>query len=259
MMPTNQHTPALKMRTMAAALCCSAFASPVVAQETPVGFSVGLGVAAGNGIFVGEDKKATAFPILRYDSDAFSIGLPDGARVTLFDQGSFRISGIVTPRLSAIDSSDSADLDGFDRELTAGGGIQLRYNIAQQTRLSLRAVTELTDEHEGSEVDLSVSQALPIGNFPLRVTAGAKWQSEELAAYTYGVSAADAAASSFAQYDPGKIIITHISIGTAIPINDRARVLANVRAEFLPDEVSNSPIMDEKVSIGALIGISYSF
>lgn len=209
-----------------------------------LGFSVGLGVAAGNGIFVGEDKKATAFPILRYDSDAFSIGLPDGARVTLFDQGSFRIRGIVTPRLSAIDSSDSADLDGFDRELTADGGIQLRYNIAQQTRLSFRAVTELTNEHGGSEVNLSVSQALPIGNFPLRLNAGVKWQSEELAAYTYGVSAADTAASSFAQYEPGDIIIPHISIGTAIPINHRARALADVRAEFLPDEVSGSPIID---------------
>lgn len=234
-------------------------ASPVVSQETPEGFSVGLGVAAGNGIFVGQDEKATALTIIRYDSNALSISFPDGARVMLFDQGNFRISGIVTPRLSAIGSSDSVDLDGFNRTLTADGGIQLRYNIAQQTRLSFRAVTELTNEHEGSEVNLSVSQALPIGNFPLRLNAGVNWQSEELAAYTYGVSAADTAASSFAQYEPGDIIIPHISIGTAIPINHRARALADVRAEFLPDKVSDSPIIDEKVSIGAFIGISYSF
>ena len=259
MMPTNQHTPLLKMRPLAAALCCSALASPVVAQEGPEGFSIGLGVAAGNGIFVGDDASATALPILRYDSDAFSIGFPDGARVTLFDLGNVRLSGIVSPRLSAIDASDSADLDGFDRELTADGGIQVRYNIAPQTQLSFRAVTELTDEHGGSEVDLSVSQALPIGTFPLRLSAGVTWHSEELAAYTYGVSAADAAASSFSQYDPGEIIVPHISIGTAIPINDRARILANVRAEFLPDAVSDSPIIDDDVSIGAFIGISYDF
>lgn len=258
-MPRNRQSPILKKGTLAAALCCSALARPVVAQEGTEGFSVGLGVAAGNGIFVGEDERVTAFPILRYDSDAFSIGFPDGARVTLLDRDNFRLSGIVMPRLSAIDFSDSADLDGFDRALTADGGLQLRFNIAQQTQLSFRAVTELTDEHGGSEVDLSVSQALPIGSFPLRLSAGVTWQSDELAAYTYGVSAADAAASSFPQYDPGEIIIPHISMGTAIPINDRARVLANVHAEFLPDEVSDSPIIDEKVSIGAFIGISYSF
>lgn len=253
------NTAHLGRAALSAALSLTLFVLPVGAQERPEGFSVGVAVAAGNGIYVGEDESVIVLPTVRYDSEVFSVGFPDGARLTVFSRDDFRVSAIVAPRLSGIDTSDSDDLDDFDREITADGGFQLRYTFAKRTQFILRAVTELTDEHDGSEVGLSVSHAFPIAGFPLRLGAGLKWQSEELALYEYGVSAADAAASTFAEYDPGDVIIPHVSIGTAVPVYDRARILASVRAEFLPDEISDSPIVDEDVSVRAFIGLSYNF
>lgn len=252
----------ISTRTRAVALAAAAvagLAQPLSAQDRPEGFSVGLGVAAGTGLFVGGDGEVGALPIIRYESDAFSFGLPDGLRVTLFDQGRLRLSGVVSPRFSGIDVSDSPLLSSFDRDITADGGVQLQFALAERTDLTVRAVTELTDEHGGSQLSASVSHALPLGLLPLRVGAGVAWKSEELATYEFGVTAADAAVSTFAAYNPGDVIVPHLSIGTTIPINDRTSVIANLRAEFLPDEISNSPIIDEDVAVGAFLGISYRF
>ena len=258
----KRNGPHLGFQKYAAVLAALSFvlvASAIDAQDRSEGFSVGVGFAAESGTFVGEDNTTIGLPILRYESEAFSIGLPDGLRVTLFRQESLRVSAVVTPRLSGIDSSDAAELGGFDRQITADGGFQFRYDLAERTELNLRAVTELTDEHGGSEVGLSVSQRLPVGGFPLRLGAGLTWQSEELASYRFGVSAADAAASTFAEYDPGDIVFPQISVSTAIPLNERVSVIASLRADLLPDEVADSPIVDEDVSIGAFFGLSYNF
>ncbi len=244
---------------IAVAATLSIFAAPAAAQDRAQGVSVGLGVAAGNGIFVGGDGEAGVLPSIRYDSDAVSVGLADGLRVTLFEQDALRFSAIVAPRFSAIDISDSPALDGFDREITADGGVQLRYSLGGGAAITARAVTELTDEHGGSEFALSISQPAPIGGIPVRFGAGVTWQSEDLAAYNFGVTPADAAASTFAPYNPGAVLIPHISVGASIPLSDRVSLVGSVRAEFFPDDITDSPIIDEDIGVGAFLGISYSF
>lgn len=229
-----------------------------LAQEQPQGFSVGAGVAGGSGLYIGEDDGAMVLPLLRYDSDAFSVGVPDGLRVTLLDSGDFRLSAVVAPRFSETDASDAPELDGLDRDLTADGGIQARYRVGDLTSLRVQAVTELTDAHGGSEVSLGLSHAIPIGRFPLLLEGGATWQSDALSSYLYGVSATEATTAR-AAYEPGDVVIPHISIGTAIPITNNIQVVGNIRAEFLPDGVSNSPIIDEEVSVSGLFGLRYSF
>ena len=237
----------------------SAFATSAMAQDRAEGFSVGLSVAAGNGIFVGGDGEAGALPSFRYDSDALSFGLATGLRVTVFEQDALRFSAIVAPRFSAIDISDSSALSGFDREITADAGVQVRYILGGGAALTAKAVTELTDEHGGSELALSISQATPVAGIPVRFGAGVTWQSDDLALYNFGVTPADAAASTFAPYNPGDVLIPHISVGTSIPLSDRVRLNGSVRAEFFPDAITDSPIIDEDIGVGAFLGISYSF
>lgn len=240
-------------------VCLGLMALPASAQDAPQGVSLGIGLAAANGYLIGEDTQALALPILRYDSAAFSVGFPDGLRMTVFENEALRFSAVVTPRLSAIALSDAAELDGIDRALTADGGVQLDVNLAaSRTRLTLRAVGELTDEHRGQEVSLGVTQALPVGGMPVLLGAGLSWQSTELTSYLYGVGT-DEATPGRAAYAPGDVVIPYVSIGTMVPVSDHVRLVANLKAEFLPDAVSKSPIIDEDVSVGAFLGLSFSF
>ncbi|MEM7683259.1 MAG: MipA/OmpV family protein [Pseudomonadota bacterium] len=245
-------------RLVASVLALTSIPFDAIAQEQPQGFSIGVGVAGGPGLYVGEDADAMALPLLRYDSDAFSIGVPDGLRVTLLDRNDFRLSAVIAPRFSEIDASDAPELDGLDRELTADGGIQAIYRFGDLTSLRFQAVTELTDEHGGSEVSLDLSHAIPLGRVPLLLKGGVTWQSEGLSSYLYGVSASEATGARPA-YSPGDVVVPHFSVGTAIPVARNTRLIASIRADFLPDEVSSSPIVDEDVTLRGFFGITHNF
>ncbi len=59
-------------RLVASFLALTSIPLAALAQEQPRGFSIGVGVAGGTGLYVGEDANAMALPLLRYESDAFA-------------------------------------------------------------------------------------------------------------------------------------------------------------------------------------------
>ncbi|WP_299744242.1 MipA/OmpV family protein [uncultured Tateyamaria sp.] len=229
-----------------------------LAQQPAEGFTLGLGVTHSTSIFVGENNETQALPLLRYEAEAFSIGIPDGLRVTLISNQQLQFSAVVSPRFSALDDTDSPALAGIDRDITVDGGVQLRYSFGHGTQLHLRALTELSDDHGGHEIAAEVRQPLPLGQTPLLLSAGLTWQSDDLARYSYGVFANEAAIGRPA-YAPGNVIIPHIAVSTVFPINDRVNLVGSVRATFLPDDVSDSPIVDEDVGLSSFVGLSYRF
>lgn len=233
-----------------------AVAGPATAQMQPEGFSVGVAVSTGVSPFVGVDDDPMALPLLRYDSERVSIGFPDGLRVTVFEQDGLRFSGVLSPRLSEIGRSDAATLSGLDREITLDGGVQVDYSFGRGTGLVFRAVTELTDEHGGHEISLGARQALPLGRVPVFLGAGVDYLSGDLSEYVYGVRSGD---TGFALYAPGDVFVPYLNVGAAIPITDRASVVANARVQFLPDDVVNSPIIDDDIAFGVLLGLQYRF
>lgn len=245
-------------RLAAGLLAAAASASAAYAQQEPDGFSAGIGVGYANSVFVDDDSTAQALPLIRYDTPQFSLGLPDGARVTLFGDDQLRLSAVLAPRFSALDDADSLALDGIERDVTLDGGAQLVYRFGAGTLLRVRALTELTDEHGGQELGAEISQPVPLGRQILLASAGATWLSGDLAQYTYGVLPGEAIAGR-PSYDPGSVVIPHISLSTVFPVSERARIIGSVRAEFLPDAVTDSPIVDADVGISSFVGLSFQF
>jgi MipA family protein len=154
--------------------------------------------------------------------------------------------------------TDSAELTGIDRDHTLDGGVQLDFDLSEATGLVAKAVMEVTDEHDGQEVMLALQHRLFLGQVPLMVDAGLKWQSEELSNYLYGVRDSEATGTR-AAYSPGEVAISYPSVGTAVPISDKARIIGAVRADFLSDEVSDSPVIDKDVDATMTLGLAFSF
>ncbi len=235
-----------------------ALATPTQAQERAEGFSVGVGLTHPSSIFAGEDGTMQVFPLLRYDTDAFSVGIPEGLRVTVFSDQDLRLGAVIAPRLSALSDVESAELAGIDRDLTFDGGASVRYLYRRGTQLRLRAVTELSDEHGGQEISAELRQPIPLGRIPLLASAGLTWMSDDLAQYSYGVLASEALAGRL-EYAPGDVIIPHVSVSSVFPISDNLNLVGSVRAEVLPDEVTNSPIVDEDIGVNTFLGLTYQF
>ena len=229
-----------------------------IAQQEQDGFSIGFGLTYSDSVFVGEDSDPQILPLLRYESDRFSLGVPQGARLTVFERNQLRVSAVVSPRFSALEDPDGRELAGIDRELTADGGLQLRYRFGPGTQIRFRAVTELTDEHGGSELSASITQPVPVGQTPLLLSAGVTMMDPDLAQYTYGVFESEATRDR-PEYSPDAVIIPNLSVSSVFALSETVSLTGSVRAEFLPDEVTDSPIVDADVSVSTFLGISYQF
>ena len=225
-----------------------------VAQE---GFSFGAGVSISSSPYVGEDTQARAVPILRYQGDGWRIGT-DGAALDLYSTAPLSAQAILLPRFTALDDPDSDELDGIDREITLDGGLSFSYALGERTSVSAILLQELTGEHDGQEVDLSVSTGFALGALPLNVTGGMSWKSSGLGSYLYGVER-DESTDGRSDYEVGGSITPYVSLSSGFALSEAAQLVGSVKMEFLPEDVSDSPIVDEDTVTSGFVGVQLSF
>ncbi|WP_224826711.1 MipA/OmpV family protein [Cognatishimia sp. MH4019] len=230
-------------------------AGTALAQE---GFSFGLGASVSSNPYIGEDETDFgAVPILRYQGDGWRVGT-DGAGIDLYRGAPITAEAILLPRFTALSDPDSDELDGIDREITLDGGLSFSYALGESTALSARVLQELTGEHDGREFDLSVSTGLALGAVPLSVTGGMSWKSEGLGSYLYGVEGREATADR-SEYDVDASVTPYVSLSSGFPLSQAARLVGSVKVEFLPDEVTDSPIVEDDTVTSGFVGVQLSF
>ena len=233
-------------------------AGAAVAQEEGQGFSFGLGATVSSNPYVGDDDTSVlGVPILRYQGDGWRIGT-DGAALDLYTGTPFEAEAILLPRFSALDDPDSDELDGIDREITLDGGLSVTYALGPQTEVSALVLQELTGEHDGQEIDLSVSTGLALGAVPLSLTGGMSWKSDDLGSYLFGVER-DEATADRPEYELDGSVTPYLSLSSGYPLSGAATLVGSVKVEFLPDEVTDSPIVEDDTVTSGFVGVQLSF
>ena len=227
------------------------------AQDGPQGFSAGLAAGVSSSPYVGEDDELGAVPFLSYQGNGFSVGT-NGVSVTVLNPPSGQLEAVLTPRFSALSDPDSSALQGIDRDITADIGLRYTWSLAPETEVRATLLQEVTGEHDGQEADLQITQSLIAGRLPMQVFAGATWRSEELSEYMYGVLPGEAQAGRPA-YAPGSTIVPYIGASAAFPLSDSTSLFGAVRAEFLQDAITDSPIIDDSASVGVQLGLRFAF
>ena len=227
------------------------------AQGAPDGFTIGaLGIASSSP-YAGEGASTAVVPLLAWKQGNLSIST-EGLRLGVFDRDALALSALVALRFAPFDGGNTGPLAGMDRGITVDAGVLAEYALAEGTKLSLRAVTEVTGEHGGQEVTLGAQSRVAIAGIPMLLGGGAKWQSSGLSEYVYGVPASDAAVGRPA-YAPGATVVPYLSVGTMYPINAQTRIFGTIKTEFLPDAITGSPIIDDSVVTSLAIGVSFGF
>ncbi|MEL7213697.1 MAG: MipA/OmpV family protein [Pseudomonadota bacterium] len=230
-------------------------AGSAMAQE---GFSFGLGTSVSSNPYVGEDDTTVGVvPILRYQGQGWRVGT-DGAGVDLYQGSPLSAEAVLLPRFTALQDPDDDELDGIDRETTLDGGLSLSYALSDRASLSATVLQELTGEHDGQEVDLSLSTALLLGAVPLNVTGGMSWKSDALGTYLYGVEGGEATDDRPA-YDLDGSVTPYLSLSSGFPLSEAAQLVGSVKVEFLPGEVRDSPIVEDDTVTSGFVGVQLSF
>lgn len=230
---------------------------PAISQESPEGWSIGGIVAAGQSIYVGETAGAIALPSISYKQGDWEFGL-NGISANLYDEGASKITFLIRPRFPEFSPDDTPELNGLEQNVTGDAGAKWTYRIDSETTFELTAVQEVTDAHNGQEVEFFIERKVQLGPVPIWASASLNWQSSNLSDYLYGVSASEARSGRPA-YNPGAVLIPSVALTSGYPLGDKAFLFGVLGYRVLPSEVTDSPIIDRDDELSLITGISYSF
>ena len=226
--------------------------------ETSSNFSVGAAYINSNSIYTGVGSTSRFMPSIAYENDKVKVGLREGVSYQFIDNEAFNMSAAIAPNFRPYDSSDSTTLSGMDRKMTFDGVIMGSVDIIRGSTLKLKMASEVTNEFNGTLVDLAFSQFIPIGGQPVIFSLGSKNYDSNRSEYFFGVKSSEAVVGR-AAYDPGPVAITYLSVNTFFNITPDIGAFANITTNFLPSKVKNSPIISKGSNTAAILGLSYSF
>lgn len=244
-------------RLFALGLC--ALALPAAAQDgtgRPDGWSLGGIIAADTNPYIGQGSDIIPLPLVSFRNGPFELST-NGLSYELYRQGPFGFTLGARPRFSGLISTDGPQLDGIDRRVTGDVALEMRYDIGRlYAGADLRQ--EFTGEHDGQEARLRFGLRQTVGSVRLDWSAGAAWQSGDLSRYVWGVSDAEARAGRSA-YDPGGVLVPFVGLRGMMPLSENWSVLGTLRADFLPDTVTDSPIIEDDTLISGGVGVQFRF
>lgn len=231
-------------------------------------WSLGIGARIKESPYAGEGNNIRPVPLLSYEGErVFWRGLSGG--VHLFKGDAFTLDAILSGRFDGFDIEDlgrrellanglDADLledrdDGLDVGLAAGWR-------SRAGEFKLEALADVTDASGGYELKLDYGYALHWGRTTIVPGVGVAWMSKDLANYYYG-TLDEEIARGVPSYRPGSVVVPQVSVGFSRPFGRKWRMLGGVSYEFLPDKISDSPLLEPDTSgVPRLtIGFSRSF
>lgn len=228
-------------------------------EEQGLGFSVGVGVWGVRNPMEGAKKEPESgfFPYISYENDWLSID-PSGAAVKVFGAEHFMVQGLVAPRWLLVDPKDSTIHNDLKRK--SGVDLGARASVmAGPVMGSIEYRGDVSDRSNGHEVtgELGVEVDLP-GNGSLGVKGGAYWRDSNLNTYLYGVYV-DEARPDRPAYRIEEGFSPFAGLMLRYPVIDKVEVVMASEVEFLPDRITDSPIIARQIVPSAFIGMFYSF
>lgn len=235
-------------------------------QQDASRWGIGAGAAAIDSPYAGEDIRIRPIPLLSYEGEKFFFRGPIGGyhfintRAFSFDLiGAARFDGIDIEDLGAAELAargiDRRLLEDRDDQLDAGLGLSWRGDFGE---VQLRAVTDITDTSSGQEVSLTYSHRMQIGLFTVTPLVGVSYLSEDLANYYYGILDEEVS-RGVADYKPGGAVAPQAGVNLMRPFGEHWAMMGSVRYMLLPDEFSDSPLIESSSSTSVFLGLTYRF
>jgi MipA family protein len=230
---------------------------PGRAQAEGLRYSIGLLAGAGQSPFDEDGTEAGLIPDFQIEGDRFSFGT-SGLTYDVIQRGEFTLSARLAPRWFAADPADVAGLEQLKRDIAVEAGLSARFAFGN-FEAELEALQDVSDTHGGMAVNAALSTGFSVSDrFTIGAKVGATWMDADLATYSYGVLPAEAS-GSLAAYRVGESVIPSISINASYAITDQVSLTGGVETSFLPDSVTDSPIVKRDTLTSAMIGMRYEF
>ena len=236
--------------------------------EGPPRWGLGLAAVVSDSPYAGEGTRVTPVPLVSYYGDHFYFrGITAGWMFVHND--SFELSALAKFRF------DGFDVDDLGREELARNGVDYRLLEDRDKgldlglgmvwsggagQLELELLADATDTSGGQEVSLQYGYPLDLGKATLTPTVGVNWLSKDMANYYYGTLDTEVA-RGVVDYKPGSVTIPSVGFNYFRPLGEKWSLMGSVKYNLLPDEISDSPLVERDTDGNAsmFIGLSRSF
>lgn len=256
----------------ALAALCSLTQAQSLSQEPAYGFSghIGMGVAAMPTYEGSPNDRAIAAPELAltyrsHDWGTVELG-PRGVFWNAFESGRFRFALVAQFDLGRKDKDTSAlNPTPGDKRLAGMGNVQASTEAGVGIGygpVMLVARQSLSERGpKGVQADLTVEMPWSLTDrFGLRFALGATWANRDYMQTYFGVTAAQAQATTFAVYTPkAGCRKVDASVGAEYALASRWKLQGNVGFTQLGDDAAASPIVSRRNSASAALGVAYAF
>jgi outer membrane protein len=234
-------------------------------------FSVSTGtrpITAGLGILYKDkpykdydnDEKSSLVPVILYEGESFFVrGSSLGWK--FIDNKGLEFAAVGEYLADGYDHSDSDYLSGMkDRDPSFGVGAHVIWN-PEALGFKLAAVTDVTDNSDGSQVRGEVFYKYRTGDWMFKPSAGFVWQSENYNDYYYGVKESEArpsigrtaySANDDFNYRLGAVAVYQQKTSPWM-------FAGGLRYDIFGNEIEDSSIVDEDNEMTAFIGVAYTF
>jgi outer membrane protein len=243
----------LKAATLA--LLCVPLAAHA-AGEAPPRWTFGALAIERDAPYRGLDEGLIVAPLVRFEGERFYLrGLRGG--VVLHESGGFAFGPFLQFRGDGYDSADSDFLAGMDdRRFSLDGGFAASWRGDDFGQIEFSVATDVLDRSGGHEAELSYTALFDVGGWTFVPAVAAKWQSEDLVDYYWGVRA-DEALPGRPAYRADAALLPELSLLVTRRFGAWT-LYARVAHTWLPDEIADSPIVDGNGRTGVILGLGWS-
>lgn len=220
---------------------------------------VGVGVIGRSSPYIDSDETVLQpIPVITYIGEKLQ-WLGPSVQYALAGSGQWRLAATASYRIGVYEENDSPALVGLgDRDGALMAGLGFRFEAPGGVNLSLRYEHDVLDRIGGGAASARASKSFQLGWLRIAPEVQANWLSADLTNYDFGVPAS-AATLLRPEYNAGSAMTYAIGIGSFVELTENWRIILNVSTEFLPDEITDSPIVGDDTVVQGFAAFTYVF
>ena len=239
-------------------LLISLFVSVLSAEKV----TVGAGAYMQTQPYKNVDSIIVPSPVVFFDNSLFYVRWTRAGLYFLGDKQdnyAWGFSLTAQPRINNYKASDSSYLSGMsDKESSIEGGLAFSASV-DKLCIEIMALTDTLRNHEAWVLNTEISyNKLQLGEFSFYPSILFNYQSSKFINYYYGVKSYEATASR-AAYSAGNGLQIGVQTYIDYPLTDKWSAFLNLRADKLPTEATDSPIVSDDYMYSGLVSLIYTF
>jgi MipA family protein len=219
--------------------------------------ALGGGVMLRQEPYIGSEVETDPIPLINFVRGSFYVFGPSfGYRLYECPDWTFDAAGLF--RFPVHNGSKDILLAGMqERHATVDLGAKLTRKL-EWFDLKLGVLADVLNNHKGYEINLEASKRYDFEWLNLTPAVGALYHDDNFNEFYYGVRPSEARPTRSVYYS-GDAVNWYAQLMANFMITENWTFTASVRYEWLPDEVTDSPIVGRDYTVSTIAGVYYKF